>query len=279
MDTAELLDWADIQASDRAEAGSLLAAEPGPQVQAALRILRRRWMEIGAPPPAPGIDELAWLHALLRFIPEQLEGYRGRGVPEAVARATLADIGRHVAISRTTNGHFGLETWKWLTEQASGTLFQLGRLHFHLIPGPAGIPGLRAGEKVLGMHIPEAGPLLPGLVQESLAGAVQFFGECFPEHPVRFGHCHSWLLDPYLAQQLPSDSNIVAFANRFTRFGELFDAPGDAVYFTFRTRDMTKLAGLPRESRLQQVVLERIDAGGSWQAAQGYLNLPEVSSP
>lgn len=279
MKPEELLDWANVEAADLANASSLLAAEAGPQVQAALRILRERWMKIGADAPASGIDELSWLHALLLFIPEQLEGYRERGITESVARATLADIGRHVAISRTTIGHFSLETWKWLTEQASGTLFQLGRLHFQLTPGPADTPDLRLGETVLGVHIPESGPLRPEMVQDSLDCAVRFFGAHFPEHPLRFAHCHSWLLDPYLAQELPADSNIIAFANRFKRFGKLFDAPGDAVYFTFRTRDMANLSRLPRESRLQKVVLERIDAGSSWQAAQGYLTLPEINDP
>lgn len=45
--------------------------------------------------------------------------------------------------------------------------------------------------------------------------------------------CRSWLLDPYLVRTLP-DSQIAAFARRFTPYGELTDQPTDAVYFTFR---------------------------------------------
>lgn len=279
MGIDELLHWAAISASDEADVRALLATDLEPQSQAALALLRERWSRIGAAAPTGDFAEIAWLQAFLRFIPEQLQGYRERGIPDSIAAATLADIGRHVAISRTTRGSFGLETWKWLTEQASGTLFQLGRLHFHLVPGPQGIPGLSPGEAVLDVHIPEAGPLSPELVQAAFGQAVQFFGEFFPAHPVRFAHCHSWLLDPYLLQHLPASSNIVAFANRFTRYGDLIDSPGDAVYFTFRTRDLTQLSQLPRESRLQKIVLERLDSGGSWQVGKGYLQLERLSSP
>lgn len=278
MDVDEALRWAAIKPSDHAEVSSLLQRDPNDQVHAALAVLRNRWTEFHAAVPTSGIDELSWLAGLLRFIPKQLQGYRQRGIPDAIAAATLADIGRHLAISRTANGRFGLETWKWLTEQASGRLFQLGRLQFQLIPGPEGLPGVNAAEAVLGVHIPEAGPLSPDAVQDSFEQATEFFRKYFPERPVRFAHCHSWLLDPYLLQHLPETSNISAFASRFTLYGDLFDSPEDAVYFTFRSRDLSRLSGLPRKSSLQRVVLERIDAGGSWQTAQGYLRLSELNS-
>jgi hypothetical protein len=41
----------------------------------------------------------------------------------------------------------------------------------------------------------------------------------------------------------------------------------------FRTRDLSRLDELPRETSLQRAVLERLDRGESWQTARGYLRL------
>lgn len=278
VDIENLLAWAQITPEDEPDVRALLQTASGNDAESALDILRDRLGKFGQGAPTEEFTELDWLKALLLFIPEQVQWYQERGIPEHVGRATIADIGRHVAISRVTQGHFGVETWRWLTEQASGTLFQLGRLHFQLIPGPAEIPGLSESEAILGVHIPEAGPLLPALVDDSFEQAGKFFATYFAERPVRFANCISWLLDPYLVQHLPADSNIAAFARRFTRYGKVLDSPADAVYFTFRTRNLNDLSELPRKSALQRIVLERIDAGGAWQVGQGFLKLPALSS-
>jgi hypothetical protein len=128
------------------------------------------------------------------------------------------------------------------------------------------------GEWIVGVHIPEDGGLSPVAVDESLVLARGFLDRHFPDKPVRLATCDSWMLDPYLAERLP-DSNIAAFARRFT-VSRCSPAASDAVYFTFRTRDMADLAQLPRDTSLQRVVLERIDDGGTWQLGHGHLKLP-----
>ena len=280
MDLQTLLTLAEIRPDDRDEVSALLAQEPSAQVFAALQTLRSRLGSIGAQPPAGDQDELVWLSALLRFLPEQLAWYQQQGIPVETARATVADIGRHIAISRVTNGKFGLQTWRWLTEHATGTLYQLGRLQFQIHPGPVGLPGLQAGEHILGVHIPEisGSPLSPAAVRASLVKAQEFFSRYFPAQPVRIANCVSWLLDPYLAANLPSESNIAQFASLFTLYGELLDTPSDAVYFTFRSRDFTNVQALPRETGLQRIVAGRIESGGAWQVGQGYLVLSTAAS-
>lgn len=277
-ESAGYVDWlitlANIHDEDLAEVRDLLLRAPDAAVEETLMVLRSRLGVFDPPDLASTQDELVWLEALLRFLPEQLSWYQGRGIPDAILRATVADIGRHVAISRTTKGRFSLDTWRWLTEHATGTLYQLGRLQFQLISGPAQIPGLKPEEAILGAHIPQEGPILPAAVSDSLAQATRFFQKYFPEHPVRFANCISWLLDPYLAEHLDPSSNIAQFAERFESYDVPVDSPGDAVYFTFRIRNAQSTKSLPRETALQRLVADRIDSGGTWQVGRGYLTLP-----
>ncbi|WP_394938266.1 acyltransferase domain-containing protein [Psychromicrobium sp. YIM B11713] len=275
MDLQELLAAAAIQPTDRQEVLALLEEPPSAPVLEAMALLRSRLGLLGQAAPQSDFDEFTWMSALLRFLPEQFNWYQQRGIPSGIALATTADIGRQIAISRVTTGGFGLETWKWLTEHATGTLYQLGRLQFQIQPGPREIPGLATEEAILGLHIPEIrhSPITPGAVQQAISLAKDFFNEYFSDQPVRFAHCISWLLDPYLLEKLPTSSNIVQFASLFTLYGQLLDTPSDAVYFTFRSRDSDNIQGLPRETLLQRVVLERIEHGDHWRVGQGYLKL------
>jgi hypothetical protein len=275
----EVLDLYGVTDPDRPECRRLLtdpASAPGglPAVHEAVSLLREA---LGAPiadePPDIDLEPLTAIAALLAFAPEIARWHAEHGVPEAVSRATLADVGRQLALHRREHGRFGLDPVWWLTFHLSGALFALGRLQFLLQgPPPAYRRTLGDEEWTLDIHIPATGPLLPSAVDESLAAARTFFAERFPDRPVRVGTCNSWLLDPYLIAHLP-ESNIAHFARRFTLVGEPFDMPDDAVHYTFRTRDMDHLDALPRETSLQRTVLERIDAGGTWQAARGYLVL------
>jgi hypothetical protein len=51
------------------------------------------------------------------------------------------------------------------------------------------------------------------------------------------------------------------------------DSQDSAIFFTFRSHDLENLKQFPRDTRLQRLVLERIENGGTWQTAFGYLRL------
>lgn len=280
MTVDEVLDLYGVTGEDRPECRRLLTdpgSAPGghPAVHAALSRLREA---LGAPiaddePPDIDLHPLTAVAALLGFGPEIARWHAEHGVPDEVSRATLADMGRQLALHRRVHGRFGLDPVWWLTLHLSGSLFALGRLQYLIQPPPPAYQeALGAQEWALDIHIPATGPLVPSAIDESLADARTFFAQCFPGRPVRVATCNSWLLDPYLLEHLPR-SNIAHFARRFTLVGEPFDQPEDAVYYTFRTRDLHHLDALPRATSLQRTVLERIDAGGTWQAARGYLVL------
>ncbi|MFC0625898.1 acyltransferase domain-containing protein [Kribbella deserti] len=221
------------------------------------------------PPEDPRVS----IAAFLATVDDVRAYHRSRGVSDEVSWATLADLGRHLAIHRRTHGEFGLETHWWIANSWTGVLYQLGRLQFLLHQPDHEVPGVEPGEWIIGVHIPETGPLTPALIDESLDQARAFFAEHFPEQPVRTANLVSWLLDPYLLDHLPPASNTVSFGRRFTPYGEAEDSQESAVYFTFRTRDLGRLDELPRDTALQRLILDRIAAGGTWQTAKGYLAL------
>ncbi|MBW4094730.1 MAG: DUF5596 domain-containing protein, partial [Acidobacteria bacterium] len=273
----EILRLSGIQAPDRQECLDLLSGAPSSNVARRLDVLQQRLAGIqsGLPADSPddGGTESDWISAYLRFSPQIIHWHHQHDIPAAVSEATLGDLGLQIAIHRRVHGSFGLDTWPWLGSHYRGALYRLGRLQFLLHQESARIPGALPGEWVAGVHIPEDGALNPAVIDESLAAAGEFFATYFPDRAIRFADCESWLLDPYLREQLDPASNISRFAYRFTPSGEPTDQPADAVYFTFRTRTLDQLDLLPRDTALQRVVLDRIADGGVWQLGYGYLPL------
>jgi hypothetical protein len=277
VNSTELLLLLGIAEEDRDDCLALLR-DPGDRV-AVNEVLDALARSFGTfdevPMHEPTHDELIWLKAFLLFTPTVVEWHRARGIPEVVTRDTLADVGRHVAISRRVTGEFSLQTWRWLTHHFTARIFALGRLQYALERSKVACPGVFAeGDWVLALHIPESGSLTPDVVDGSLGEASRFFAEHFPDKPVTVATCHSWLLDPYLIERMPEHTNVGAFIRRFTPLGLATDAPAEALYFVFRTRDLARVGELPRDTSLQRAVLERVDRGETWQLAWGYLDLP-----
>lgn len=190
--------------------------------------------------------------------------HRDRGIPAEVSDASLADLGRQMAIHRRVFGTSGLETHGWLTQIWGGGIVDVGRLQ-----------GEWLAAETVGLHIPETGPLRPAEVDASLARIRADWGTWFGERPRR-AVCSSWLLDPQLAEWLPASSNIVGFQRRFTlRPGGSVDDQGP-LYFVFRRRGLPVpdgLAELPRDTVLQRAVADHLAAGRHWLMRTGELPL------
>jgi hypothetical protein len=137
--------------------------------------------------PAVGTDgpnsDLAWLTAFVRTAERVAEWHASLGVPADITAASLGDVGRHLRLHKRVHGNFGLETWWWLINHFEGALFQLGRLQFLLREVREGEPRQpHGGGWCLDVHIPDSGPLLPSLVDNSFAQAASFFPHHFPSH-------------------------------------------------------------------------------------------------
>jgi hypothetical protein len=276
MTSEELFDLLAIDEPDRRGCVALLeGSDDDPLIDSVIQALLRSFgssKEVFLDEPTQ--EPLIWLTAFLRLTPRVVEWHRAKGIPERVIRNTLADVGRHLAISRRVTGEFSLQTWRWLTHHYTVRIFALGRLQFALQRCGVSVEGvIEPTNWVLALHIPESGPLLPTLIDESLAEAAAFFPRHFPDQPVTAVVCHSWMLDPFLLGRVAPTSNVGSFIRRFTPMGCSTDGHTDALYFVFRTRDLAQLENLPRTTSLQRAVLDRLEMNQSWQVAGGYFLL------
>lgn len=198
--------------------------------------------------------------------------HTSRGIAARDSWRALSDLGQQVFVHRLTYQEFGIHTHDWLRVVWSGALYWLGRLQFNVQRDPV------AGDWVYSTHIPRTGPLTPSAVDDSLAHARRFFAAHFAEYEVHSFHCHSWLLDPELANALPATSNMARFQRRWRLEGEPADGDDDAVFFTFARRPPTDLAALPRDTTLQRAILDRLAAGGHWRVWHGRISFTGLDS-
>ena len=133
---------------------------------------------------------------------------------------------------------------------------------------------------VLGTHIPARGPLDPAEVDASFDAATAYFTEHYPElgagrgaEEPAFGHefvCDSWLLSDQLAEITGEGSNLARFAARWEML-ERSRMDDGALFFVFGRRPPVDLASLPRSSRLERGVAERLEDGRGWTGGLGRL--------
>ena len=228
-------------------------------------------------------------HLFLAALPHTIAWHRARGIPEEISWASLADLGRHMALHRRMFHSAGIDAFWWITLCLRAEVYDLGRLQYNLFtlgegdetppwyPPDEAVrrgPGFRDGDSCLGIHIPESGPLTPESCGESLEMARGFFEEFFPrrgDQARRLATCWSWLLDDQLTDWLPADSNIVQFQRRF----ELVPGSTESdllMSFVFRRPDFLDLDSLPQRSSLERAAVAVLRAGGSWRVRTGWLD-------
>src|SRR5271166_1229112 len=80
-----------------------------------------------------------YVHVYLSVLPDTLAWHRRMAVPEPVSWATLADLGRHMAIQRRLHGTTGVDEPWWMMLHLRGELFECGRLQYdrHLLGQPS----------------------------------------------------------------------------------------------------------------------------------------------
>jgi hypothetical protein len=231
-----------------------------------------------------------WVMVYLAAVDDIRAWHRLHGISDQVSTDTLTDLGRQVRIFRERNGRVGLDTQWWLSLHFRGAIFALGRLQFNpyrLRTGPAGPlfwyedePTLRQlggafrpGAPVLGVHIPETGPLTPEACDVSFAAAGEFFATHFPSLSSNLAVCTSWLLDEQLAEYLPATSNIVRFQRRFTLVPGAREDDASPFYFIFG-KNPTLAAQSPPRTSLEQALLDHLRTGRHWNLRTGWLRLP-----
>lgn len=229
-------------------------------------------------------------HVALAVVPHTLAYWTRLGVPEEIAWASMADVGRHALLHRRTYGLSGMDASWWVTLCLRGEIVDLGRLQYNRLCFGAGEspvwypdeeaeamgPGFRPGDWSLGIHIPDGPSLSPSAVADSIERAGPFFREFFPEETWPIATCMSWLLDPQLAEYLPDESNIVRFGRLFRLVpGPAYEADDDVLQFVFRPASYpSDLAALPQRTAMERAAVAHLQAGRHFAAQTGWLELP-----
>lgn len=162
-------------------------------------------------------DGMKNLLHFLYFSEALAEKYREAGISEDILHDTLLDIPRWTSTWSKVKGKTYLGELQWLNHHFSMKLYKLGRLQFYRGRASRDIPelGISKGEPVLDIHIPASGKLDRDECISSLRFAIDFHRRYYPDWDFKCFTCHSWLLDPKLAEFMPEESNIRKFANLF----------------------------------------------------------------
>ena len=204
-----------------------------------------------------------------------------RGLTTEQSWEVLADLGQQMRVHRLSTGRLGLHQLGWMALNWAGRLVHLGRLQFDLHRAEEGTERERWA---IGTHIPARGSLDPAAVEESFEHATTYFTENFgelgntrdrsrPQVAPAFGHeflCDSWLMNRVLVEELGTDSNIGAFVDRWEIVSTSPGADG-AAFFVFHVLPPYDAAALPRTTRLERVVGERLADGRGWENGLGRL--------
>lgn len=242
---------------------------------------------VDLPPPVidasgPAAERYFYLYAAVAVAPDTRRHHAALGIPEPTSRATLADIGRNVAVHRLTYGHPGFSDIGWCGLHLTGNLYQIGRLQFEraglgarTAAGIAATPGSPSphaapGDPAIGVHIPRYyGPMDPASCDASIAAAHEFLARHYPDDHPAVATCISWLLDEQLAEYLPAGSNIMAFARRFTPAYTPDDNDQSTLRFVFGNPSIP-LAERPRRTRLERAIVDHIAGGRHWHGGVGW---------
>ena len=236
---------------------------------------------------APG-EGLVAILALLVSTSTVRAWHDARGLTREQSWEVLADLGQQMRVHRAGTGRLGLHQLNWMSMNWAGRLVHLGRLQFDLhrqsvalLAGTGSTPSADAPRRwVLGTHIPARGPLDPAEVDASFDAATAYFAEHYTElgagrgvEEPAFGHefvCDSWLLSDQLAEITGEGSNLARFAARWEML-ERSRMDDGALFFVFGRRPPVDVAALPRTSRLERGVAERLEDGRGWTGGLGRL--------
>lgn len=197
--------------------------------------------------------------------------FAAHGFPESVMLESMTDLKvwlRNEMRHRDVCGlSFRALIWQFMLYEASVT--RHGRLECNtdhtynreILKDPAGNILLSPGDKVINLHIPEDGPMLPESCLESMRRMAKFFAEYLPQTDWKGFICESWLLDTQLRPMLPEKSNIIKFQDLGQHYFIREDR--DAVFRIFGTPDADP-DSVKNPTSLQRKAAEFIRSGGKF---------------
>ncbi|MGH3488611.1 MAG: acyltransferase domain-containing protein [Actinopolymorphaceae bacterium] len=212
----------------------------------------------------------------LALLPATRRYHAERGIPDDLSWYTLADpLGKAMRAHRSVTGTGGLALFGFgwsLTLRFRGVDYELGRLGFN-----RGAMSLGNGScgYALSTHIPGGRPLDAAECDASFVRAREFFPRHFPEEPVAFFGCESWLMDPQLAEYLPENSRLVQFQRRFQLLPLTPEeesqtrTDGTMAEYVFG-RHHDNLDDYPQDTTLRRAYVTHLRSGRHWHSRAGW---------
>ncbi len=210
-----------------------------------------------------------------------LARYTAAGISADIWKSSMEDFACKLEECRKMHGVNGTFVGSWFTRFFDMTLFGLGRLEFEMAytTSPYTMDGITYPQEtpMLKVHIPSRGKLTATDCLDAFARAAEFFAHYFPQYKTNGGFllsCHSWLLDPRLADILPPTSGILQFASLFTVMDTSVSAVNDCMWRIFYRDKDKDPADLPRDTSLQRAYADFLAAGNLPGSAMGLRFLP-----
>ena len=123
------------------------------------------------------------------------------------------------------------------------------------LPAAQYTPVLQQGDTVISVHIPAKADISPKNCEIAFQHALDFFEKHYPECKIKALVCHSWLMDPQLAEGLRPDSAILSF-QRFYTVTPTVSSGEEVMYFVFNKRP-EDLSTLPEDTTLTRFLKAR----------------------
>lgn len=127
---------------------------------------------------------------------------------------------------------------------------------------------LTKGDKIISYHIPSGGKLDYEQNSLDIMRGKEIIANCFGE--VKCGFCLSWLLDPQIKEIVGKQTNLTAFADRFTRF-PIKSSGTDVFDYVFMCPATTPLEELPEKSSFAKALKNHLIKGGYIYGAGGVM--------
>lgn len=176
------------------------------------------------------------------YLPVTKRMYDEKGIDESVFFDTMSDIKIWIDDYQARSGEDGLFEFHWIRLHLNLEIFKLGRLQFQrnkfLRPKSCSKNGinLKPGNKILSLHIPRGAKLDYCECDKSFLLARDFFKKYYPEYPVDYFDCFSWLLYSGNKNFMDENSNIIKFASRFDIVDEV-ENPRDHYLWLFGVKE------------------------------------------
>lgn len=191
--------------------------------------------------------------------------YADRGIDEEIYYASLMDLRYKLEECRLVHNVVGSFVSFWFPGFFDLSRFALGRLQFEVttLKKDFTVCGetLPAGTKAINMHIPRTGTRMRhDDVLESYRMAAETFASKFGDAPIVFT-CESWMLDPWHAEVLAPESNMVQFLRDFAIVETGKYAGYSSCWRFFDCPVGEDLDALPTDTTLRRVYVEKMRRG------------------